>query len=460
MEDFFKPNEKILCVEQETERGITGFFRYSPDSIETQLTSFDGFFHLPDHGCITLLAEDLQFITLFNSFSSPGTRTKHSEPEQHSYTQRVHSNLALVGHSPWTEEMTVKQVSFEVPHAQRILENSEFIELLAGQERYSDMDRRVVHTSVNGVTISVWYAARYGSTGEFPTEWGPRIEVTFDEPKSVYDFTDALFFVTSFLSFNLGTDLQWQEASISHMDDDEIDAAIAAQSYVGRHQAIFLLGDNDPEMQGSGNWGSPCLCYNDNERAVFGDCLNKWVARAPEWKTAYGLMMNFLRHKGTIGADRLLAACKCLEQIPDTQSLKVLDDSDIDQVISAAVTKANDLGHGKLGGRIRSSLQRVGTEDHDARFRRLYAGALNGHRTVRPFDSVISDLKNAMRLRGHAAHRALHTDTDAEFQTLARAISSVECLCFLLLAKDLPLSAEGKERMFRNPLVSDYITSF
>lgn len=204
--------------------------------------------------------------------------------------------------------------------------------------------------------------------------------------------------------------LQWQDASISHLDDDEIDTAIAAQSYVGRHQAIFLVGDNDPDMQGSGNWGSPCLCYSDNERVVFRDCLAKWLERAPEWKTAYGLMMNFLRHKGTIGADRLLAACKCLEQIPDTQSLKVLDDGDIEQVISAAMAKANDLGHGNLSGRIKSSLQRVGTEDHEARFRRLYARALNGQ-TTKGFN--YEDIRRLYQGGLSEAHRVARRQSEA-----------------------------------------------
>ena len=73
---------------------------------------------------------------------------------------------------------------------------------------------------------------------------------------------------------------------------------------------------------------------------------------------------------------------------------------------------------------------------------------------------MVGDLKNAIRLRGHAAHRALHTNTDQEFQTLARSISAIECLCFLLLASDLPISKRGKERLYGNPLVSDYLNAF
>lgn len=50
MPETLKPNEKTLCVEKETERSITGFFIYSIDRIETQLTSFSGSFHIPDRG--------------------------------------------------------------------------------------------------------------------------------------------------------------------------------------------------------------------------------------------------------------------------------------------------------------------------------------------------------------------------------------------------------------------------
>lgn len=352
--------------------------------------------------------------------------------------------------------MTVKQVDFEVPSAHSILENSHFIDLLAGEGRHRTANRRIVQTTFKGGTLSIWYSAKYIGGEPFPAKWKPRIEVRFETPNSIERFTDTLFLVTSFMSFNLGAYLRWQGANISHMDDDEINSAISTGTYGGRHRAIFPIGNDEPDIRGTGKFGSPCLCHNDEERAVFGDCLKKWLERAPEWKTAYGLMMSFLNQRRTIGADRLLAACKCLEQIPGTENQKVLDDDDIDEIISAAQTEADKLGHGKLNARIRMSLQRVGTEDHEARFSRLYQHALNGHASVRPFASVVTDLKNAMRLRGHAAHRALHTDTDVEFQTLVRAVSAVECLCFLLLARELPLSNQGKDRLFRNRLVADY----
>ncbi|MEM6498556.1 MAG: hypothetical protein AAF709_17755, partial [Pseudomonadota bacterium] len=162
-----------------------------------------------------------------------------------------------------------------------------------------------------------------------------------------------------------------------------------------------------------------------------------------------------------IGSDRLLDACKCLEQIPGADSLSVIDREEIQQVIEAARQSARELGHGHLSGRLTTAIQRVGNEDHETRFKRLLSDLLGGKPITRePSKRMMSDLKNAMRLRGHAAHRTLHTNTGQEFQTLARAISAVECLCFLLLASGLPISEAGKGRLHNNPIMLDYVNSF
>lgn len=354
--------------------------------------------------------------------------------------------------------MQVKQASFEVPNALRILENRALKSQLSGNQRYEEIEQHLFRSKANGVEVSVWYAASYVGGGDFPNEWAPRFDIRFDSPKPIDNFTETIFLVSSFLSFCLGAQLDWEQVTVSSMDDAEIATAIEDQKMIGHHKVVFLQSDHQPNMDGTGNWGSPCLCYDEYETAAFSNCLATWIERAPKWKTAYGLMMAFLRGRGTIGPDRLLNACKCLEQIPDAGSLAVVGDDDVQKVIEAAQNAAINLGHGHLSGRLKSAIQRVGSEDHGARFKRLLSG-LRGGNPIRkePSERMVRDLKNAMRLRGHAAHRSLHTSTDEEFQELARAISAVECLCFLLLASGLPISGCGKERLRRNPIMSYYV---
>ena len=461
MPEELPPGKRVLCAEQETGRSVPGFFKYSKSEIKTELTAFDGFAHIPEDRRIILLTEHLQFVTLFQNIIGPGSRSKNSEPPLSCDTLSIHSNMAVIGQCPWKEDMQVKQVSFEVPNSRCILENRRLKSKLTGNQRYEEADRRLFRSKAAGVEVSVWYAAQYSGGDDFPSEWNPRLEVRFDTPRSIDDFTETLFLVESFLSFCLGARLNRDRVNVLNMSDSEIETAIANQKMFGYHQVVFLQSDFKPNVNGTGNWGSPCLCYVDDEAVAFSECLAAWIERASEWKTAYGLMMAYLRHRGKIGPERLLNACKCLEQIPDAESLAVVDKGDIQQVIEAARKTASDLGHGHLSRRLTTAIQRVGNENHETRFKRLLSGLLGG-RPIRkePSNRMIDDLKNAMRFRGHAAHRALCTNTDEEFRALARAISSVECLCFLLLASELPISQAGKERLHSNPLVSDYINSF
>ncbi|MEO0342342.1 MAG: hypothetical protein AAF198_02785 [Pseudomonadota bacterium] len=460
MVNSLKPNEKIFCVEQETGREIGGFFNFSNERIETELISFSGPFNIPENKRITLLADDLQFITLLDSFFSSGSRSKHSEPARKADIQRIHSNIALVGHCPWTEEMNVKGVSFEVPGSQRILENQNFVKLLSGEDRYSDADRRIVRVALNGMELSIWYTAEYKGSTVFPTVWGPRFEINFSQPKSIDDFTDTLSFVTSFLSFNLGVCLQWRDPKLSSLSNDEIEAAVEEGAFFGTHDAIFMLSDDKPNTENSGNWGSPCLCHDKEERIIFGRCIAKWLERAPAWHAAYSLMMGFLKLNDIISAERLLAACKCLEQIPDANSVTVVAKEKIDKITQSAQEAAKELELANLTPRINSALSRIGLEDHTTRLERLFEYSLNGRPSFKPTETVIDDLRNAMYFRGHAAHRTLNENTDDEFRKLSRAISAVECLCFLLLARDLPLSSRGRDRVFQNRLVTDYANAY
>jgi hypothetical protein len=71
-------------------------------------------------------------------------------------------------------------------------------------------------------------------------------------------------------------------------------------------------------------------------------------------------------------------------------------------------------------------------------------------------DSAIEDLNAALRLRGAAAHGHLRVEEEEDFRRLVRAIYSMEALCFLLTAVELPIGEAGLERIRSNPLVRDY----
>lgn len=82
-------------------------------------------------------------------------------------------------------------------------------------------------------------------------------------------------------------------------------------------------------------------------------------------------MMDCLRLQNEISAERLLAACKWLEEVPSAQPVQVTDDIIIQNIAGTALYAADELGQDRLRARIPQALDRLKLESYRERFDRL-----------------------------------------------------------------------------------------
>ncbi len=156
-----------------------------------------------------------------------------------------------------------------------------------------------------------------------------------------------------------------------------------------------------------------------------------------------------------MSASRLLSATRCLEEIPGAGPQDVITKDHARALGKLVGRAAARLGYGRIGGRFRNAISRIALETNRERLGRL-VGEVRAAFGSSVIDEYIVDwVAEALSMRGRAAHGA-RTAIDDEYEVFARAVEAVECLNFLLMAKDLPLGDEHRARVSRHPLVERY----
>ena len=196
---------------------------------------------------------------------------------------------------------------------------------------------------------------------------------------------------------------------------------------------------------------------NETELAAFKECLRTWIERDTEWENATNLMMSSLSLKDTISGERLLTACKWLEEIPGAASTMAVSDDDITKIAQVAAAEAVRLGHSdyetRIAGVIRSQLK---TETNGDRFKRLAAAVCARFGDNALDADVVTHLLRAMQFRGRVAHGHFSPKDEAEHQAFVKAMYAMEAFCYLLTIKDLPMTDDGAKRAIGNNIVADY----
>ncbi|MCZ6623218.1 MAG: hypothetical protein O7B35_03125, partial [Deltaproteobacteria bacterium] len=125
-------------------------------------------------------------------------------------------------------------------------------------------------------------------------------------------------------------------------------------------------------------------------------------------------------------------------------------------IAETASEKASELGHGEIKGRIIGALKPIKTESHEARFLRIVNKVKEKFGPSIVDDAIIMHLKRAIEFRGQSAHGHFSPSDDSEFRAFVKSVYSMEALCFLLTACDLPINADGLKRAHSNPFIRDY----
>jgi hypothetical protein len=453
---FINPGDTIFCAEQSTDRVNSGVLEYRPEGrLETVFTAFNDRVNVAEADPIILLTDRAKYVSLYGNFTTerhrklgPGMALKEVN------TQRIVSTFGIVGDAPWQTTDRIKAVSFNIDHSLTILENRDALEKLGRiSELESPEERYLFKLRAAGATISLYYTAGFSLRSQAPENVQARFEIEFDECKSLSDYSKLVEAIIAFFSFNLGVPLTPSEVRITQFSNDEIMKQLEKGNVTPDHEFIALFNPFPIHSDEIELFSSPYNSLNSCSLENLSEALSVWLNRDEEWHNAYSVMMGSLKHRNTISGDRLIAACKWLEEIPASQALQVLDDKKFSSIVEAARKAASDAEANGLSDRISNGLKSIKLENSSERFRRLCRSVpiqvFLGTTDV----EMAKDLKKAIQMRGRVAHRNLG---HGKIDDLNVSIKVVEALCFLLTLRELPSRENSEVNIRLHRLLSEY----
>jgi hypothetical protein len=451
--------EPVHCVEMITGKDLAGMLVLSNERIRTQIYSYTEFFHITGKQPIILQAETNDIVSLHSNITTvPGTTSRTIQPQRTTYRQEIISNLAVVGHDPWTADDKVKRVTFGVRHSNDLMRHNAKVRGIA-RRRYPNEDHLTIFTdTAEGMTLRAWYTATYGMEFDAPKELWPVFEIEFAEPRSIEDYIVHVLDYVRFLSFCLGVKLKPSAIRVDRLSFEEMKMAVENHNYPGDHEVHYVWPETEINTQDLWIGGSPVLSWDDKELGSLRACLVVWMNRAAEWRKSYTLMMMSFGLKNVISAERLINACRWFEDIPIAQTQNALSNEDIETISAEATKKAQELGHPPIiRKRIAGAMKWLKVESAEERFTRLVTMIEKKFgKGILP-QSAVADLKRAIQFRGRTAHGHFEPESDAEFRAFSKSTRAMEALCYLLTALELPIPKTGIKRIKSNPLVQDYL---
>lgn len=448
----------VHCVEMVTGKNLTGTLVLSDERIRAQIYSYTEFFYIEGEQPIILQAETNDIVSLHSNLTTvPGTTSRTIEPLRTTYRQEITSYLAVVGHDPWTAEDKVKRVTFNVKHSKNLMRHKAKMKEI-GRSKYPEEDHLTIFTdTVEGMTLKAWYAATYGMEFDAPKELWPVFEIEFDEPRSIGDYAVHVSDYVSFISFCFGVNLKPSAIRVDRLSSEEMKTALESGTYLGDHEVHYVWPEAEIDTRNLWVGVSPVRSWDDKELGSLRACLVVWMNRATEWKKSNTLMMTSFGLKSAISAERLINACRWLEDIPIARTQSAVSKEDIETISATAAKKAHELGYPPtIRERIAGAIRWVKDESAEERFTRLVAMIEKKFGNGILSKDVVSHLRRAIHFRGRVAHSHFNHESDAEFRAFHKSICSVEALCYLLTALDLPIAEAGRQRIGCNPLIQDY----
>jgi hypothetical protein len=220
-----------------TGKNLTGTLVLSDERIGAQIYSYTEFFYIEGEQPIILRAETNDIVSLHSNITTgPGTNSRIVAPQRTTYRQEIISNLAIVGHDPWTAEDKVKRVTFSVKHTKKLMRHNAKVRAI-GRSKDPREDHLMIFTDVaDGMALKAWYAATYGMEFDAPKELRPVFEIEFDEPRSIGDYIVHVSNYLRFLSFCLGVKLKPSAIRIDRLSFEGMKTAVENHTYPGDHE--------------------------------------------------------------------------------------------------------------------------------------------------------------------------------------------------------------------------------
>ncbi len=452
-----KNEKEYICCEQATGRAIQGSLLVTDERIEVRLVSFDEFFYINDDTeFLPLRLEDNSYASMHHVyFGGPGSCASRT---QVTHNQTITASTLIHGSDEWKPNDPIRHASFELPRAETLLRYEAKIAELESNSPWSKVDCDVFSLILSGLTIRLGYRRSASIRTERVQVDSPVITLDFDEPRSIESYLNDIQAITHFVSINLSAQMEPENIEIRRLSNRDMHAKVEKGDFLGNHSVNQMwFRRSHPTSEKLRSHFAFAALFDETEMHAFKACLQAWMTREPEWARSNALMMDCLRLQNELSADRLLAACKWLEEIPQARPIQVTNDSTINLISDAAVSQAAKLGYQGLMARIPQSLTRLKFESHRERFDRLLTKITERFGSGVTDNQMTSHLIAALReFRGKVAHGHYEPKDDEEYQRFIKAIYSIEAICVLLTSFDLPMTDDGLRRIKMHPLIERY----
>ncbi len=458
--------KRLHCRELDGTR--TGILILNDETIELYFVGYDEFVHVSEDEPTYVITEDGKVASLHANVpgrhSSKSVATKFAgkdrgqvSDEYRSICQTgIISNLAVIGADAWRPDDLVRRLSFDVAQTEHVLRHREKVQALGRVSHPSEDELALYRAEAGNVTLTAGYAATYAIETRSLTAYRPTFSIEFSAGISLDKMETHLVRYLSFLSFVLGVRLVPAAVRTDRLSFEDMVRAVDAGTYVGDHEVMRNWSEDEHEARDLAFHGAPFLAADDAELAAFEAGLASWVIRSDEWERANIRMTESLSLRRVISGERLLAAWRWFEELPNTRAERAFDEAAIEPLIRAALDAARDQGLGDIGNRIRGALRRIGEETMRDRFARLVGSARAQFGGDDLFDGMIDHLENARNFRGRVAHGHFAPRDESEWRRFNKATLAMEALCFLLTARDLPMTDAGRQRIRSHPVLEGY----
>lgn len=336
----------VHCVEIVSGKGIAGTFTANEDGIRAKFFSFGDSFHLRPEDPLYLMTADGDVVSMFRNIpGSLGHRSSISTESPTIYHQEIISNICLLGKEKWDWGDKVKRVRFMVPNILHLMRNDDKIGLLSLDKNAASQEEcDIFRIKTKEACVSARYTAAYSSWGKEPQNIDVVFEAEYDEAQELGRHLATVQDITRFFVFATGLPLVPSNVFVSRLSTDDFMVRLEKEHVPDEHRDLVRFRTYDVEDRGLHFHGSPVHAHSSEELSALTLSLLAWLDRAEEWRGAYAHMFECSRQRRTVSSDRMLSACRWLEELPSAQPIRGYSDELISSIISSAIDAAKDGG--------------------------------------------------------------------------------------------------------------------
>jgi hypothetical protein len=445
--------QPVHCRELTSGAQHTGILTIGSDNISLDIFGYETKFIQIDHKApIHVQTQNLNIASLhWNATTRSGRNGKSSDDPRFRtvYRHSFSCSAAVIGADPWLTSDLINVAKFELDGFDYILENIDRTEQISRSEPSQEFKQKLFATTVGNVEFSILYDVTYSIFQPFPTQIRPTVVLRFSEGETLQTYLKFATAFTQLISASTGLATFPKNIFIGRPTLDSADDALDGNKATHLVRYIWPHTDNASST-------SILLTANDDEISTFSACLSRWIDRYDQWSGAYALFVKSRLMANRIDAERLLNACRLFEEIPLTETKRIIPSNDVESIAKAAAMKAAELGHDNIHHRILGALRNISSETRKDKIDRLIA-MMRGRfgQSILP-DDIFEDIAQADKLRNKAAHGHLSGESDEEFKQLSTSVYAMEAFCLLAIFLDMPLKKDGHWRLTSHPTLEQY----